>query len=111
MVSCTWWTYSNRLEACLKQLPKSLALRVAGSILPHVSLCTAFPNRISMATDAADASEVPALILDHADARYPKHLLRTAFLVEPDVGLANSRAIRALHRFLTQVHREQPTAS
>jgi hypothetical protein len=105
----TWWTYSSRLEECLERLPKSLSLRVVGSILPHASLCTAFPNRITMATNAADASEVPVLILDHADARYPKHLLRAAFLVAPDAGLASPLAIRAFHRFLTRAHREQPT--
>ncbi|MGF6837747.1 hypothetical protein QF001_001614 [Paraburkholderia youngii] len=98
----TWWTYTVGLDGCLSFLPKSLSSRVDGSILPHASLCSTLPHRISLATDAADNSEVPVVILDHADARYPKHLLPATLLLEPQVGLADLQAVYALRRFVTR---------
>jgi HAD domain in Swiss Army Knife RNA repair proteins len=111
----TWWTYRVGFDACLRRLPKALASRVAGSILPHASLCPTLPHRISLASDAADHSDVPILILDHADARYPKHLLHITFLLEPQVGLAAPQAARAFRQFISRaasrVHREPVSAS
>ncbi|MEM5371645.1 HAD domain-containing protein [Paraburkholderia azotifigens] len=98
----TWWTYRVGLDACLHLLPKVLASRVSGSILPPASSCSTLPHRISLATDAAINSEEPVLILDHADARYPKHLLRTTFLLDPQVGLADARAVHGLRRFIAR---------
>jgi hypothetical protein len=98
----TWWTYRVGFDACLRHLPRALASRVAGSILPHASLCSTLPNRILLTTKAADNSDVPVLILDHADARYPKHLLHTTLLLEPQVGLADPQAVHAFRRFVAR---------
>src|ERR1700737_4343384 len=44
----TWWTYKVGLDECLRHLPKVLSSRVSGSILPHASLCSTLPHRISL---------------------------------------------------------------
>ncbi|WP_442854565.1 HAD domain-containing protein [Burkholderia sp. A9] len=102
LVLNTWWTYTVGLDGCLRLLPKVLSSRVRGSILPHASLCPTLPNRISLATNAADRSEVPVLILDHADARYPKYLRHITFTLEPQVGLADPQAAHAFRRFISR---------
>ncbi|CAD6561589.1 HAD domain-containing protein [Paraburkholderia sabiae] len=100
LVLNTWWTYTVGLDECLNRLPKALSTRVTGSILPHASLCPTLPHRISMASETADNSNVPVVILDHADARYPKHLRHITFLLDPQIGLADRQAVRAFRRFL-----------
>ncbi|MGF6574891.1 hypothetical protein ABH945_007019 [Paraburkholderia sp. GAS333] len=97
----TWWTYVVGIDESLRQLPRSVSSRVDGSVLPHNSCCTTFPHRISLATDAVETSWEPILVLDHADARYPKHILRCAFLVDPQLGLSDPRAGRALCRIIS----------
>lgn len=98
----TWWTYTIGLDRCLRHLPAVLSSRVVGSVLPHASSCPTLPHRILLAIDAAANSEVPILMLDHADARYPAHLLHITFLLDPHVGLADPQAVRAFHRFISR---------
>ncbi|MEX3639607.1 HAD domain-containing protein [Paraburkholderia sp. BR14320] len=98
----TWWTYAIGLDGCLRHLPKVLSSRVDGSVLPHSSLCRTLPHRISLATDAVANSEPPILILDHADARYPEHVLYLAFRLEPQVGLMDPQSARAFRRFVSR---------
>jgi hypothetical protein len=98
----TWWTYKVDIDMCLRRLPKVLSLRVVGSVLPHASSCPTLPHRISLASDTADASMIPILILDHADARYPKHLRPITFLLNPQVGLVDPQAVLALRRFISR---------
>jgi hypothetical protein len=102
LVLNTWWTYKVGLDECLRCLPKVLSRRVVGSVLPHVSSCPTLPHRVSLASNTADNSKVPTLILDHADARYPKHLRPTALLLDPQVGLADPQAVQALRRFISR---------
>jgi HAD domain in Swiss Army Knife RNA repair proteins len=97
----TWWTYHVRLDQCLERFPESVSSRVVGTILPHVSLCSSVPNRIWMATEAALKAGAPVLLVDHADARYPKDLLPKAFLLTPQNGLGDPQAIGAFRRFMT----------
>lgn len=97
----TWWTYTVGLDECLRRLPTALSTRVTGSILPHSSLCSTLPHRVSMASNAAENAKVPVLMLDHADARYPKNLRHRAFLLDPQVGLADPQAVDTFHRFLS----------
>lgn len=96
----TWWTYRIGLDACVHLLPNVLASRVTGSVVPHAKMCSKLPHRISLANEAVVNSKELVLILDHADARYPKHLLPSAFLLEPQVGLADSQAVIALRHFV-----------
>lgn len=96
----TWWTYWLGFERCLGWLPTTLSSRVIGSILPHEAQCPTLPHRVLLATEAAKNSDLPALILDHADARYPKHVLHMTLLLDPQVGLADPEAVRALHRLI-----------
>jgi len=98
----TWWTYRIEFDQCLKKLPRSVASRTVGAILPHFTLCASTPNRVAMATNAAMNSMVPVILLDHADARYPKSLLPNAFLLDPYLGLWEPQVIDAFVRFITQ---------
>jgi hypothetical protein len=100
----TWWTYRIGLDACIHLLPNVLASRVTGSVVPHAKMCAKLPHRISLANEAATNSKDLVLILDHADARYPKHLLPTTFLLEPQVGLADSQAVIALRNFVAHAY-------
>jgi hypothetical protein len=96
----TWWTYQLEFEACVKRLPQSIGSRTVGAVLPHNTTCASMPNRVAMATSEAVKSKVPVMLLDHADARYPKFLLHRAFLVDPMRGLADPEVIDALARFI-----------
>jgi hypothetical protein len=96
----TWWTYWIGFDACLRNLPKELSSRVVGSILPPSGSCAMLPHRINLATEAVDRTEEPALILDHADARYPKRLRQCSFLLEPMLGLSDAQAAHAFRRFI-----------
>jgi hypothetical protein len=98
----TWWTYFLGCDESLCCLPKSLSSRVSGSILQHLSSYPNLPHRVSLATEAVRTVDEPILILDHADARYPKHVLPITLLLDPQIGLADSRAARALHRFISR---------
>ncbi|WP_429334494.1 HAD domain-containing protein [Paraburkholderia sp. 35.1] len=102
LVLNTWWTYFLGFDESLRRLPKSLSSRVIGSILQHVSFCPNLPHRIALAADAVGNVAEPALILDHADARYPKHILRVTLLLEPQIGLADPRAVQALYRVVSR---------
>jgi hypothetical protein len=102
LVLNTWWTYFLGFDESLRRLPKPLSSRVSGSILQHVSFCPSLPHRIALATEAVRNVSEPVLILDHADARYPKHVLRVTLLLEPQIGLADPRAVQALYRVVSR---------
>ncbi|TDN62435.1 HAD domain-containing protein [Paraburkholderia sp. BL10I2N1] len=113
LVLNTWWTYFLGFDESLRRLPKTLASRVSGSTLQHASFYQNLPHRIAIATEAVRNVAEPVLILDHADARYPAHILHVTLLLEPQIGLADSRAVQALHRLVSratersQVRRER----
>ncbi|MEX3856484.1 HAD domain-containing protein [Paraburkholderia sp. BR10923] len=102
LVLNTWWTYKVGFEESLRHLPSSLSSRVDATILQHASFYPATPHRIELATDAAKNSAEPVLILDHADSRYPKCFLRLTLLLEPQIGLADPRAVHVLHRIVSR---------
>ena len=96
----TWWTYRISFDECLKRLPRSVASRTVGAVLPHFTLCESIPNRVAMATKAAIESNLAVLLLDHSNARYPKLLLPRAFLTDPRLGLWEPQVVDALVRFI-----------
>lgn len=102
LVLNTWWTYFLGFDESLRRLPKTLSSRVIGSTLQHVSCYQDLPHRIAIATKAVSNVTEPVLILDHIDARYPEHVLHIALLLEPQIGLADSRAVHALLRLISR---------
>jgi hypothetical protein len=93
----TWWTYHIHFDDCLKQLLASVPKRVIGAVLSHSRLCARLPNRdrwlrkqLELPIPRSYSSTMPMR------ARYPRHILVKAFLVDPIVVLGDSRAVDAL---------------
>jgi hypothetical protein len=101
LVLNTWWAFSMGLVANLELLPDVIATRVVDATLHSASTYEHFPDRIEEAEKhiALHANEA-FLILDHSNARYPKHLKTRAILIDGTLGLSSLAARRALSRAL-----------
>ncbi|MHB9838294.1 HAD domain-containing protein [Paraburkholderia terrae] len=98
----TWWTYRFSIAECVARLPETVRQRVDGAVLPHSNLCPVLPDRIEFVAHALARETQPALILDHADSRYPRHLLSRALLLDPETGLCDGHTSEALSRLLAR---------